>query len=66
MIKIYYLYKGGISGKWYEDYRIFKDRYKALRFLYATVDKYVITGWECKREEDHEFLNYKFRPELKR
>ena len=64
MIKIYYMYEK--FGIWYEDYIIFWDVKKALRFLYATAKKYVIISWETENPEDNNYLNYKFRPEKKR
>lgn len=61
MIKIYYVDQYGR-----EDYIIFYDVKKALRFLYGTMKKYIISGWVCDRDEDNDYLNYRFRPELKR
>ena len=61
MIKINYIYKGKLSGIWYEDYIIFYDVKKALRFLYGTRDKYIIQSWECDNPEDNNYLNYRFK-----
>lgn len=61
MIKIYFM-----DAFKREDYIIFFDVKKALRFLYATAKKYIIIGWTCDNPEDNDYLNYKFRPELKR
>ena len=66
MIKIYYVYKGKISGTWYEDYKIFYTKEKALRFLYATCNKFIIDGWICEDSDDNDYLNSRFRPELNR
>ncbi len=60
MIKIYFIRKIEHNGKWVSDYKIFHDRVKALRFLYATAHKYVIESWECDDPEDNKYLNYNF------
>lgn len=59
MITIYYIYQA-LNGVWCEDYIIFYDRVKALRFLYGTAHKYIIQGWKCERDEDNDYLNYKW------
>lgn len=64
MIKIYYLYEA--NGKWWESFKEFRSRTKALRFLYGTMKRYIIQGWECTNPEDNDYLNYKFNPENKR
>ena len=60
MIIIYFMYQSVKDLKWYEDSKIFYDVKKALRFLYATQRKFIITGWECENPEDNDYLNYRW------
>lgn len=60
MITIHYIYKRKSDGLWYEAEREFTNVHKALRFLYAIKDKYIILGWDTDDQWDNEWLNRRF------
>ena len=61
MIKILFMYKNNVNNKWITNYKIFTDKTKALRFMYATNYKFFNFEWVCDDPEDNDYLNQKYK-----
>lgn len=62
MVYVDVVFKSKLTGKWLIETKEFKDRKKALAFMYAMQNKgNIIDGWRCDDPYDNEWLGYRFK-----